>query len=274
MISTLTIVSLLALGAVAGFLAGLLGIGGGMLMVPFLVMILATEGIPDAYLVKIAIATSLATILFTSMSSVRAHWRAGAIRWPVVATLTPGIIIGAMIGARLAGLIPSQWLELFFAVFVSYSATQMLRGKSPAKADGEPAERLPSRFAQFAMGGVIGVLSSLVGAGGGFLTVPYLTSRGVRIQNAIATSAACGFPIAASAAIGYVWAGWGLHIGPATFGYIYLPALVLISIVSVMTAPWGARTAHRMPVTKLKRAFACLLYTLAAYMLYRGLAAH
>ncbi len=274
MISIATIVSLLALGGVAGFLAGLLGIGGGMLMVPFLMMIFATVGIPDEHLVKVAIATSLATILFTSMSSVRAHWRAGAIRWPVVATLTPGIILGAMIGARLAGYVPSQWLELFFAVFVSYSATQMLRGKSPAKADGEPAEHLPSRASQVTMGGVIGILSSLVGAGGGFLTVPYLTSRGVRIQNAIATSAACGFPIAASAAVGYVWAGWGLHLAPATFGYIYLPGLVLVSIVSVLSAPYGARTAHRMPVAKLKRGFACMLYALSAYMLYRGLTAH
>jgi uncharacterized membrane protein YfcA len=260
-------VELLALGTATGFLAGLLGIGGGMLMVPFLTFLLSQRGVDAGLAVKMAIATSMATILFTSMSSVRAHHGRGAVRWDIVRGMAPGIVTGGLLaGAGMFALIKGQGLALFFALFVGFSATQMLIDKKPAA-----HRQMPGMAGQSAAGTVIGFVSGLVGAGGGFISVPFMTWCNVAIHAAVATSAALGFPIALANTLGYVVGGWSLPQAlPGAFGYLYLPALVIIVCASVLTAPLGAHAAHAMNVRLLQRVFALLLYALAAYMLWKA----
>ncbi|RZL32044.1 MAG: sulfite exporter TauE/SafE family protein [Rubrivivax sp.] len=262
------VAELLALGLAAGFLAGLLGIGGGMLLVPFLTFILGQRGVAPGMAVKMAIATSMATIMFTSLSSVRAHHQRGAVRWDLVKGLAPGILAGGLLaGAGLFALLKGAWLALLFAAFVSFSGWQMLRNKRP-----EPSRRMPGKGGQFCAGAGIGLLSGMVGAGGGFVSVPFMVWCNVPVHFAVATSAALGFPIAIANTLGYLLGGWGLEPAlPGTFGYLYLPALALIAAASVTMAPLGARAAHAMNVAQLKKAFATLLFALAAYMLYKGL---
>lgn len=264
----LIILALLVLGAFTGFAAGLLGVGGGMLMVPFMTMLLTHVGFPAEQVVKVAIATSLTTIVFTSISSVRAHHRRGAVRWAAVRGLAPGILAGSLLGAQLAGAVPGRLLGAFFGVFLGYSASKMLWG-APPRPEGE----LPSNAGLFGMGGVIGALSAVLGAGGGFLTVPFLVKRNVPMQAAVASSAACGFPIALAGTLGYIWAGRHLQLPAGTLGYVYLPALAVISTSSVLTAPLGAKVAHAMPTATLKKVFAALLGALSLYMLGRSLLA-
>jgi len=263
------VLQLLVLGVFTGFLAGLLGIGGGMLMVPFMTLILSRQGVPAVLSVKMAIATSMATILFTSVSSVRAHHRRGAVRWELVRTLAPGIVAGGLVsGAGVFALLKGTTLAFLFALFVGFSATQMLRNKRP------PASRqIPGPAARFAAGGAIGFVSGLVGAGGGFISVPFMAWCNVAMHNAVATSAALGFPIALANTLGYVIGGWSLPDAlPGSVGYLWLPALAVIATASVMLAPLGAKAAHAMNVTHLKRVFAGMLYALALYMLYKALA--
>jgi uncharacterized membrane protein YfcA len=265
----LLIIELAALGLSTGFLAGLLGIGGGMLMVPFITFILSSRAVSDDLAVKMAIATSMATIVFTSISSVRAHHKRGAVRWDLVKGLAPGIVIGgATASLGVFAVLKGSSLALFFALFVSFSATQMFLDKKP-----KPTRQVPAIAGLTGAGGVIGFLSGLVGAGGGFVSVPFMTWCNVAIHNAIATSAALGLPIALVNVAGYAISGQNLPSLPAySFGYIWLPALVVIASCSVLTAPLGAQVAHRLPVKRLKRVFACILYVLAAYMLYKALA--
>ncbi|MDM7941279.1 MAG: sulfite exporter TauE/SafE family protein [Hydrogenophaga sp.] len=267
---SLLILELAVLGLCTGFLAGLLGIGGGMLMVPFITFILSTRGVEADLAVKMAIATSMATIIFTSVSSVRAHHKRGAVRWDIVKGLAPGIVLGSMIASLgVFALLKGSWLAFFFAGFVSFSATQMLLDKKP-----KPTRTMPGTPGMVGAGGVIGFLSGLVGAGGGFVSVPFMTWCNVTIHNAVATSAALGFPIALANALGYIVAGQNVQNLPTgAIGYIYLPALVVIASVSVLMAPLGVKAAHALPVKSLKRVFAGLLYMLAAYMLYKGLTA-
>lgn len=266
----LIIAELLALGLVAGFLAGLLGVGGGMLLVPFLTIILSQLGVAAGLAVKMAIATSMATILFTSLSSVRAHHAHGAVRWPLVRGMAPGIVAGGLAaGAGVFALVKGQALALVFALFVGFSATQMLLDRRPA-----PSRQMPGLAGQAAVGGGIGFLSGLVGAGGGFISVPFMAWCNVPIHQAVATSAALGFPIALSNVVGYIVAGQGLQgLPPYSFGYLWLPALVVIASCSVLMAPVGAKAAHALPVKKLKRAFAGVLFVLALYMLNKGIGA-
>jgi len=267
-IEPLLVLELAVLGIGTGFLAGLLGIGGGMLMVPFLTIILGNRGVPADLAVKMAIATSMATIIFTSISSVRAHHKRGAVRWDIVKRLAPGIVIGSLIGSLgVFSLLKGTALAIFFALFVSFSATQMFLDKKP-----KPTRQMPGTAGQLGAGGVIGFVSGLVGAGGGFISVPFMTWCNVAIHNAVATSAALGFPIAVANVAGYIAAGFSLQGLPAgAFGYIWLPALVVIAACSVLMAPLGARAAHALPVGRLKRVFASVLYLLAAYMLWKGL---
>jgi uncharacterized protein len=266
-LDALLIIELLVLGVGTGFLAGLLGIGGGMIMVPFLTYIMSTRGASPDLAVKMAIATSMATIIFTSISSVRAHHKRGAVRWDIVKGLAPGIVLGGLIASLgVFALLKGSWLAIFFGLFVTFSATQMFLDKKPA-----PTRQMPQAGGQYAAGGVIGFLSGLVGAGGGFISVPFMAWCNVAIHNAVATSAALGFPIAMVNAIGYAISGQGVSDLPqGSLGYIWLPALALIAITSVFMAPVGAKAAHAMDVKKLKRVFACILYVLAAYMLYKG----
>ena len=267
-IEPLLILELAALGLVTGFLAGLLGIGGGMLMVPFITAILGKQGLPAELSVKMAIATSMATIMFTSISSVRAHHKRGAVRWDIVQRLAPGIVLGALVASMgLFALLKGTALAIFFGLFVGFSATQMFLDRKPA-----PSRQMPGTAGQLAAGGVIGFLSGLVGAGGGFVSVPFMAWCNVAIHNAVATSAALGFPIALANVVGYVVSGQSAQGLPAgSFGYVWLPALAVIAVFSVLTAPLGARAAHQLPVKKLKRVFASLLYVLAVYMLWKGL---
>lgn len=260
------IAGLLVLGAAVGFVAGLLGIGGGMLMVPFMTMILAAKDFPEQHIVHMAIATSLATIMFTSISSVRAHHVRGAVLWRVVKMLAPGILIGSWVGPWLGAKMSASALALFFALFVAFSATQILLDKKPAA-----SRDLPKAPGMFAAGGLIGILSGLVGAGGGFISVPFMTWCNVNIRNAVATSAALGFPIAFAGTLSNIYHGMGIeNLPPGALGYIYLPALAVIAAASVATAPLGARTAHSLPLQTLKKVFAVVLYMLAAYMFYKA----
>ena len=263
----LTLVAmLLALGAVIGFAAGLLGIGGGMLTVPFMMLLFTALKFPAQHIVHMAIATSLATIMFTSISSVRAHHRRGAVLWPVALRLAPGILAGSLAGAWLASALPTHWLALLFALFVGFSATQMLLDRRP-----QPTRQLPGTAGMLGVGCAIGVASAIVGAGGAFLSVPFMTWCNVRVHNAVATSASLGFPIAAAGTLGYVISGWHLTgITPGAIGYVHVPALVTLAAVSVLTAPLGARVAHSLDTRGLKRVFALLLYLLAGYMLHKA----
>jgi uncharacterized membrane protein YfcA len=261
------VAELLLLGACTGLLAGLLGIGGGMLLVPFITLLLTFKGFPLALVVKSAVATSLATICFTSLSSLRAHHARGAVRWPIVKLLAPGIVVGSLLGAQVAAALPARALTLLFAAFVAFSATQILLERKP-----KPGRQMPQGAGLFGAGGVIGGLSALFGAGGAFVSVPFMVWCNVPIHQAVATAAALGFPIALAGTAGYVIAGWGLDgLPPGAVGYLYVPALLLVSAASVLTAPLGARAAHAMNVRQLRRAFAVMLYGLAAYMLSRAL---
>jgi len=262
------IAGLLALGVAAGFLAGLLGIGGGMVMVPFITAMLTSHGIHPDLVVKIAIATSMATIVFTSISSVRAHYKRGAVRWDIVAGMAPGIVVGSLVGSLgIFAVLKGSALALIFSIFVVFSATQMFLDKKPA-----PNRQLPGAAGKFAAGGGIGIVSGLVGAGGGFLSVPFMVWCNVAMHVTVGTSAALGFPIALANGLGYVIGGQGVAgLPPLSLGYVWLPGLALIAAASVLTAPLGARVAHRLPVKKLKRVFALTLYLLAIYMLWQGL---
>ena len=261
------IIELALLGTCTGFLAGLLCIGGGMVMVPFITFMLSHRGVEDDLAVKMAIATSMATIIFTSISSVRAHHKRGAVRWDLVKGLAPGIVLGSMLGSvGVFAMLKGSYLAIFFGLFVGFSATQMFLDKKPA-----PSRQVPGFAGQLGAGAGIGFLSGLVGAGGGFISVPFMAWCNVAIHNAVATSAALGFPIAVANVLGYIWSGMSLAGLPeGAFGYIWLPALVVIAMCSVITAPLGAKAAHNLPVKKLKRVFASMLYLLALYMLFKG----
>lgn len=266
----MTIVSillLLVLGAATGFAAGLLGVGGGMMMVPFLTLLLEANGFPTDEAIKVAVATSLATIVFTSLSSVRAHHSHRAVLWPVVLLFAPGIMIGSLLGAHFAAALRGAVLAALFAAFVGFSATQMLIDRKP-----RPTRQLPGRVAMAAVGAVIGVLSALVGAGGAFMSVPFMVWCNVRPQAAVGTSAALGFPVALAGTAGYMMVSPPAGLPSGMVGMVYLPALLTVSLATVVTAPLGARLAHALPTAELKRIFALLLYGLCAYMLNRAVA--
>lgn len=259
------ILELLLAGVGAGLLSGLLGIGGAMVMVPVLTFVLGHTAMPPEYIVKVAVATSLATIMFTSMSSVRAHHRRGAVRWDIARVLAPGIVVGSLAGAQVAVALPAKALGILFAIFIAFSATQMLLDRKP-----KASRTIPGALATFGVGIVIGLLSALVGAGGAFVSVPFMVWCNVRMHEAVGTSAALGFPIALAGTVGYVWAGRGLpQMPPGSLGYLFLPGLVIISLASMTLAPLGARIAHGMEIRPLKRIFAVVLYCISAYFLLR-----
>jgi len=254
----------LALGAVAGFFAGLLGVGGGAIMVPVLALMFAAQGFPEAHLMHLALGTSLAAIVFTSISSLRAHHGHGAVLWPIVWAIAPGILIGTFAGAQLASKIPTRPLAIFFTVFMSYVAFQMLVNIKP-----RPSRQLPGSLGMFLVGNGIGAISALVAIGGGSLSVPFMTWCNVKMHHAIGTSAAIGLPIALAGTAGYLLGGHGATGLPdGSYGYIYLPALAACVAMSMLTAPFGAQAAHKLPVATLKKIFAGVILLLLAKMVH------
>lgn len=250
----------LGLGAVAGLLAGLLGIGGGLVLVPAMALLFAASGIGGESVMHLALGTSLASIVFTSLSSILGHQKHRAILWEDVAILAPGILMGAWFGGWLASHASSATLKPVFGIFELGVAVYMLRG-TPVK---QAASGAPCSLWHSLAGLVIGTVSAIVGIGGGTLTTPYLSFNGVALRNAIATSAACGFPIAVAGSLSYIWYGTRqTGLPPYSLGYVYLPALAGIIVTSMLLAPLGARLTHRLPVARLKKTFALLLVLVA-----------
>ncbi|QGU33590.1 sulfite exporter TauE/SafE family protein [Thermochromatium tepidum] len=251
----------LAVGAVSGVLAGLFGIGGGAVMVPALILLFGAFGHGGDWLAHLAVGTSLATILGTGAASMLAHQRRGGVRWDLVRPLAPGIVLGALAGAGLAGWLSGPWLQRVFALFLATVGVRLLRGAATASHGSRP---LPGPLGLAGVGGVIGLLSSLVGIGGGTLTVPFLTSRGLEMRQAVGTSAACGLPIAAAGALGFALVGWGRSGLPdLSSGFVYWPAVLAMLLASLPSAPLGAQLAHRLPVPHLKRLFGLLVLLIA-----------
>lgn len=252
------------LGIFGGFVAGLFGVGGGLTLVPFMFMLFSAQNFPSEHLMHLALGTSMATIVFTSISSMRAHHRHGAVNWNIVRSMAPGLVMGTFGGSLVAGLVPTRPMIAVFVVIVYYAATQMILDFKP-----KPHRQLPGAAGLFCAGAAIGTVSSLVAAGGGFLSIPFMVFCNVAIHGAVGTSAALGFPIAVAGALGYIAAGMkDSGLPDFTLGYIYLPAFIGIVTMSILVAPYGARLAHRLPVKKLKRAFGAFLALLATKMLF------
>lgn len=250
-------------GAVAGLSAGLLGIGGGLIIVPILFFIFSSQQLEAGHVMHMALATSLATIIVTSVSSAWAHHKRGAVLWPIVFDLSPGILIGAWFGAMFASTLASDILKPVFGVFELLVAISLLVNYRPAR----HANSI-SRTKGITAGGVIGSFSSLIGIGGATLTAPFLLWHNISIRHAVACSAACGFPIAVAATAAYIISGWSTEGLPAyTLGYVKLPAFVMISITSMLTAPAGAALAHKLPEKTLRVFFALFLLALSFKML-------
>jgi uncharacterized membrane protein YfcA len=253
----------LGIGLVVGFFAGLLGIGGGAVVVPILVLVFTAQGLPAEHVMHIALGTAMATIMFTSISSMRAHHAHGAVDWSIARAIAPGILVGSFCAALLAGLISKRPLAVMFTALVFYAATQILFDLRP-----KDARELPGRRGMFAAGAGIGAVSSLLAAGGAFLCVPFFVWCSVPLRRAIGTAAAVGLPIAIAGSLGFVVQGLRVEGLPSpSLGYVYLPALVLVAATSMLAAPLGARVAHRLPVKRLRMVFALLLYALAVRML-------
>jgi len=241
----------LAIGAAVGFLAGLLGIGGGAIMVPLLAWAYAAQGMPAERIVHLALGTSMATIFFTSASSMRAHHRHGAVDWAIVRAIAPGILAGAFGAAMVAGALPTRPLAMIFTVLVYGAATQIFFDLTP-----KTARALPGAAGLFGAGTAIGAASSLFAAGGAFLTIPFLMWCSVPVRRAIGTAAAVGFPIAIAGSAGYLLQG-----------YVHWPSLALIVVTSMSLAPLGARFAYRLPVKRLRMIFALMMFAMATRML-------
>ncbi|MES2831807.1 MAG: sulfite exporter TauE/SafE family protein [Pseudomonadota bacterium] len=252
-----------AAGAIVGVFAGLLGIGGGMTLVPILATMFAMQKFAPDHIVHMALATSMASIIFTSGASVREHWRLGGVDIQIVKRLAPGMVLGSLLATIASAWIPQKVLALCFAGIVYAGATQIILNRKPA-----PGRTMPSAGPVFIIGTVIGVVCGLVSAGGAFLTIPFMLWCGVPMRTTIGTAAAIGIPIAVVGTAGYIISGSNVvGMPPYSVGFILLPALICLVCGSVLTAPFGARLAHRLPVLTIKRIFALLLYALATKML-------
>jgi len=252
------------MGAVAGVLAGLLGIGGGIIIVPVLVLVLEHQQVSPEVLMHVAIGTSLATIVFTSISSIRSHQKHNAVLWPVFLLITPGIVIGGLLGSFTAKFVSGEYLRIAFGFFLLLVAVQMIAGATP-----KPHRELPKRVGMTIAGGTIGLLSSLMGVGGGTMSVPFMVWCNISIQNAVATSAAIGLPIALSGVTGFIITGWNAAERPLlSVGFVNVPAFLSIVVASILFAPVGARIAHRLPARKLKTVFGIVLVVFSIKILY------
>jgi len=252
-------VILAGVGAIAGILAGLLGIGGGIVIVPVLALVLGGQGVSPDIVMQVAIGTSLATIITTSLSSIRTHQQHQAIKWPVFRQVTPGILAGGVIGAWIAGVLAGHTLRILFAGFMLLVAIQMALSKPPP-----PHRQLPGRVGMVTVGAVVGTVASLMGVGGGSMNVPFMTWCNVDVRHAVATSAAIGLPIAISGALSFIVMGWNVdNLPPWSLGYVNVPAYLGVVFASTLFAPVGARLVHRLPPLVVKRIFAVFLLILA-----------
>ncbi|MFN8750855.1 MAG: sulfite exporter TauE/SafE family protein [Betaproteobacteria bacterium] len=258
-----------AMGLFAGFFAGLLGVGGGLILVSLMVIAFNAQGFPPDRIMHLALGTSMATIVFTSLKSARSHHAHGAVRWDIVRHSALGLMAGTIGGAAVAELLRSKWLAWVFTGFVVYSAVNMFLDLRP-----KPSRQLPGPAGMQATAAAVGVMSALVGAGGGFVSIPLMSLCNVPMRQCVGTSAALGLPIALAGVAGYLWTGWDKdHLPALSAGYVYLPALAGIVAGTFVTVPMGARLAHRLPVPRLKRVFAVVLTLMALKMLW-GLLPH
>jgi uncharacterized protein len=256
-------VGYVAIGAIVGFFAGMLGIGGGAIMVPLLVILFEAQGLPKSQILHLAVGTGMATILFTSVASVRAHAARGAIRWDIARDITPGILVGGLAGSWIASLIPPLVFAAFFTAVIYAAATNLLLDRKP-----RPSRETPGLVGMFAFGFAVSAVSALTAIGGAFMTVPFMLWCNVPMLQAIGTAAAIGFPIAAAGTAGFIVTGLReTALPPYSVGFVYLPAMAGIVVSSVLTAPLGAAAAHRLPTVWLKRIFAFLFYVMATRML-------
>jgi uncharacterized membrane protein YfcA len=256
----------LLLGAVAGYLGGMFGIGGGTILVPVLLMLFEAQHFPAEHAMHLALGSSMAVILFTSIASMRKHHQHGAVNWQVVRRITPGILLGTAIGSLVAASISPFYLTIFFALFVLFAASQILLDIQP-----HASRQLPGIAGMTLTGTFTGWISTLVSVGGGTITVPFLLWCNVPIRHAIGTASAIGFPIAVGGTIGYILTGMhATGLPSSSLGYVYLPAMLGCALVSIITAPIGAKTAHSVNVTVLRKLFAVLLIGLAAKLLWKA----
>ncbi|MCG2743817.1 MAG: sulfite exporter TauE/SafE family protein, partial [Desulfobacteraceae bacterium] len=219
---------------------------------------------PDPVIMHLALGTSMASIIFTSVSSFWAHHKRGAVQWIVVRRIVPGILVGTFLGSCFAARLSTSFLKGFFVIFLYYVGAQMLVNRKP-----KPSRQIPGSSGMFGVGSVIGAFSSLVGIGGGTLSVPFMIWCNLSVHAAIGTSAAIGFPIAIAGTFGYIYNGLNVPGLPEySVGFVYLPALAGLVCASVLTAPLGVRLAHSLPVDRLKRVFAIVLFIVATRMAY------
>lgn len=264
----------LLLGAIVGFFAGLLGIGGGLIIVPALTFFFTVQGFPPDRILHLALGTTMAAIIFTAAASLYTHNKHGAVNWKIFKYMVPGILVGTLSGTVLAGMLSSTALHVIFTLFIFYVATDMLLKlilKPEPDTDLNPHfhRNFPGKSVFFAAGGAIGIISSLVAIGGGILTVPFLILCRIKIQHAIGTAAAIGFPIAVAGTSGYILNGLmqSYALPEYSLGYVYLPALGWLALASMLTAPLGAKTTHSVRTATLRKIFVVLLYCLAIKML-------
>jgi uncharacterized membrane protein YfcA len=251
------------LGLVSGLLAGLFGLGGGVVIVPGLVWLYQTYQFPADSLMRVAIATSLATIIPTALASSVTHYRLGHLDMTVVFRLFPGMVLGAGFGSWLAEHLPGEQLRLCFIAYLLYVAFKMAYPRTSSKTLTQTRSQV-----DYWMGGFIGSLSALIGIGGGTLTVPYLLKRQFSMQQAVAISSACGLPIAGAGVVAYIILGWyRIDLPDGCIGYVYTPAFFSIIFFSMVMAPLGAKLAHRLPAQRLKRYFGGVLFIIAINMM-------
>lgn len=261
---SLNIIVILGLaGAFTGFIAGLFGIGGGLIIVPVTLWALQQQhGLPE-HAQHLAIGTSFAVMVFTSFSSMLSQWRKDAVDWAVFRVMAPGMVVGVVLGSAIARILPGKGLQIFFVVFTVTLAIRTLLDIKP-----KPSRQLPAKSAVFSTGGLFGLLSSWIGIGGGTLSVPFFIFCNVPMHRAVGTSSALGWPIACAGAIGYLISGWHAdNLPPGSFGFIYLPAVAVLAVCTILFAPLGVKCSHMLPENLLKRGFGILLLVIAVKML-------
>lgn len=257
----------LVLGIFAGLMAGLLGLGGGLIIVPALIFIFARQGFDSNYLTQMAVASSLASVIFTSLSAIRTHNKGGMIQWPIFRWLSVGIVFGAVAGAYLATGLKGEYLQALFGIFAISIAAQMIFGRRP-----KPGRGVPKAVVLNAAGIFIGLISAVFGIGGGSLTVPLLTWFNIDMKKVVATSAACTLPIAIFGVLGFISSGWHLTDLPdGSTAYVYWPAVIGISLTSIVSAHFGAKLAHRLPSDLLKKLFAAFLFMMGLRFILNAL---